>query len=255
MSRLHVEVTGTGKPLVLWHGWGMNLRVFDGLRDSLAATHRVFAVDLPGHGRSAWPRAADVATQLDLLLETVPENAVLLGWSLGSQLALRAARAVPERVRALVLLNATPRFVSGADWPHGVDAAVLERFAEGLKRNYLQTVTDFLDLQLRGSGIDGQRRQAIRDTVSGHGFAQPAALAAGLQMLSDHDLRADASAVMVPTLVIGGQHDRVTPPGAAIALSEIMPGARHVEIPRAAHAPFLSHPAELLTALHEFLHE
>jgi pimeloyl-[acyl-carrier protein] methyl ester esterase len=60
--------------------------------------------------------------------------------------------------------------------------------------------------------------------------------------------------VTLPTLVVGGQHDRVTPPAAARALAGIMPHARHVEIPRAAHAPFLSHPEQLLAALREFLH-
>jgi pimeloyl-[acyl-carrier protein] methyl ester esterase len=249
-----MEVTGTGMPLVLWHGWGMNLRVFDSLRDSLAATHRVFAVDLPGHGRSAWPQSGSLTTQLELLLETVPENAVLLGWSLGSQLALRAARSAPERIRALVLLNATPRFVAGADWAHGVSAAVLEQFASGLLHDHSQTLSDFFDLQLRGSGA-GARQRELREAVSGHGAAVPAALAAGLQLLSVSDLREDASAIRVPTLVIGGQHDRVTPPAAARALAKIIPGARHVEIPRAGHAPFASHPAQLLAALHEFLHE
>jgi pimeloyl-[acyl-carrier protein] methyl ester esterase len=233
----------------------MNLRIFDSLRESLAVTHRVIAVDLPGHGRSAWPEGAGIDTQLALLLEVVPENAVLLGWSLGSQLALRAARAAPERLNALILLNATPRFVSGSDWPHGVDAEVLDQFARGLKRNYAQTVSDFLDLQLRGSRASSRRLQQLREAVFSHGAAEPAALAAGLEALAASDLRADAVTVTLPTLIIGGQHDRVTPPAAARALADLMPNARHVEIPRAAHAPFVSHPEQLLTTLREFLHE
>ena len=40
--------------MVLLHGWGMNLRVFDGCAAALATTHRVTAIDLPGHGRSPW---------------------------------------------------------------------------------------------------------------------------------------------------------------------------------------------------------
>ena len=54
---LHIERSGSGAPLVLWHGWGLNLRVFDSLRGALGATGvswRTEAVDLPGHGLSPW---------------------------------------------------------------------------------------------------------------------------------------------------------------------------------------------------------
>jgi pimeloyl-[acyl-carrier protein] methyl ester esterase len=93
----------------------------------------------------------------------------------------------------------------------------------------------------------------LRAAVLQHGAAQPAALSAGLQLLTDSDLRAEATRITTPTLVISGQHDRVTPPGAGLALSRLIPGAAHVQIARAGHAPFVSHSAELLAALREFL--
>ena len=64
MSSLNVEIRGRGPDIVLLHGWGLNLRVWDGLASVLEKTFRVITVDLPGHGRSEWnPKARTPAEQ------------------------------------------------------------------------------------------------------------------------------------------------------------------------------------------------
>ena len=84
---------------MLLHGWGLNLRIFDSLRDELVRDFGVIAVDLPGHGASDWDAGAGGDLQLTELLRTVPDGACLLGWSLGGQFALRAALRAPHRLR------------------------------------------------------------------------------------------------------------------------------------------------------------
>ena len=130
---LHAESSGNGAPLVFWHGWAANLRVFDALRADLNDQWRTTAVDLPGHGRSRWDfgsapadpqRLADQL--LSPLLALLPLRSTLVGWSLGGQLALRAAALAPERVARLVLIGTTPCCVRAGDWPHGVDRQSLE---------------------------------------------------------------------------------------------------------------------------------
>src|SRR5258707_70424 len=70
---------------------------------------------------------------------------------------------------------------------------------------------------------------------------------------ADTDLRAQLASIRVPTIVIAGQYDRVTAPGASAALAAMLPQAQHLEIPRAGHAPFLSHLERLLPELRSFL--
>ena len=67
--------------------------------------------------------------------------------------------------------------------------------------------------------------------------------------------RYDAAAprIDIETLIISGQHDRITPPGAATWLAAAMPGARVIELPRAGHAPFLSHAPDFTRELRAFL--
>jgi pimeloyl-[acyl-carrier protein] methyl ester esterase len=249
VNELYAESSGRGPPLLLLHGWGMNLRVFDGLRAGLAARFAVTAVDLPGHGRSPWIAALSAAEQLAWITTRLPQHATLVGWSLGGQLALQMAADATLGVQHLVLMASTPRFVRAEDWPAGLPPAVLEQFALQLERDPHRSVADFLALQTRGSAAAAEVLATLQHAVSEHGAARPEALAAGLAQLQHNDLRELARGLAVPTLVIAGQYDRITPPAAAQALAALLPQGRLLAIRRAGHAPFVSHPHEVLAAL------
>jgi pimeloyl-[acyl-carrier protein] methyl ester esterase len=251
--KLCLERTGAGPPLVLWHGWGLNLRVFDELRDALAADFEIFAIDLPGHGRSPWSAGMDGEAQLSALLQQLPERAALLGWSLGGQFALRAALRAPEKVRRLILVSTTPRFTSAPDWPHGLESAVLGEFARRLHEDWSGTVRDFLELQVRGASGWVLALAALQAALTAHGRGDPAALAAGLELLAHTDLRSQLPALGTPTLVICGERDRITPAAASRALAQALPQAHCLALARAAHTPFLTDPAGVASAVREFL--
>ena len=271
MSPLYAEVSGSGPTLVLLHGWALNLRVWDGLAAALRERLRIIAVDLPGHGRSGWsPEHASLEAQAAQVAETVAamaESYSLLGWSLGAQIALRlaadagaapaAGASAPSPLRRLVLIAATPRFSAGPDWPHGTAPERLDEQAVALRTDYRGMVSDFLELQVRGSADGAAALAKLRAALFAHGLAPPAAhlaaLACDLELLRDTDLRPLLGRITLPSLVIAGEYDRVTRPTASRALANALPGARYVEIRRAAHAPFLSHLPELTRLLGDFL--
>ena len=90
--KLWSETTGTGVPLYLIHGWGMNASVWDPLLTTLNDDYQVTRVDLPGHGNSPLPeKQLALSDWSSALMEAAPENAIWLGWSLGGLLALHAA--------------------------------------------------------------------------------------------------------------------------------------------------------------------
>jgi pimeloyl-[acyl-carrier protein] methyl ester esterase len=269
MAPLYMEVRGSGPTLVLLHGWGLNLRVWDRLAGALCERFRIVAVDLPGHGRSEWlPERSSLEEQAAQVAEAVSgisRHYSLLGWSFGAQIALRlAARArpaetagLPGMVERLVLIAATPRFSAGPDWPHGTPPGRLDEQAAGLRADYRRMVSDFLELQVRGSAGSATTLAELRAALFAHTPDPPgpcvAALSRDLELLRDSDLRPLLAHISLPTLVIAGQYDRVTQPAASQALADALPSARYVEIRRAAHAPFLSHLPELSTLLTDFL--
>jgi pimeloyl-[acyl-carrier protein] methyl ester esterase len=260
ISALYSESSGANRggeaaPLVLLHGWGMNLRVFDRLRAALAAQHRVTAIDLPGHGRSPWTAQASPQQQLAGLAAMLPRGATLVGWSLGGQLALQLAGDSSLAVRSLVLIATSARFVRAVDWPHGLPAETLRQFAAQLEGDAATTIADFLELQVRGSLDAAAVRTTLQSSLQQHGAADAQALSAGLTMLERNDLRELVRRIEVPVLVIAGQYDRVTPPQAAQALAQLMPQSQLLLIKRAGHAPFISHPQLVSAALLRFMRE
>jgi len=262
MSALYHEVHGSGEAgdLVLLHGWSLNLRVWDGLVRELAPRFRVIAIDLPGHGRSDWDaRAISPAAQAWRVHETlapITERYTLLGWSLGGQLALDLAAALPAGVERLALIATTPKFLKSPNWRCGTPRPLLARLVHRLHSEGERAVSDFLALLARGSapGTAARVLSKLRAALRTHGAARPEALTAGLARLRDGDLRKALPMVRVPVLVIAGERDRIIRPSAARALAAALPDARYVEVAGAAHAPFLSHPVQFLRQLNGFLH-
>ena len=241
--------------LALVHGWGMNARVFDSLAALLAADFEVRALDLPGHGGRAALAHNTLQDWADDLARQLPEGATLLGWSLGGQVAMRAALDHPHKVARLVLLASTPKFVAAADWERGMAPADLQDFGEALLADPQATLLRFLSLQTRG--MPGQKTLLLqlRQTLLAAPAARSEALAGGLAILRDTDLRDELSRLTQPTLVLHGALDTLTPPAAGAWLAETLPVAQHVELSRAAHAPHLSHGAEVAATIGRFAHE
>ena len=261
MSGLYHEVHGRkgGQDVVLLHGWSLNLRVWDGLVRELAPRFRLIAIDLPGHGRSNWdPRATTPAAQAWRVHETLAPltgRYALLGWSLGGQLALDLAAALPAAIECLVLIATTPKFLAGPSWRCGSPRPLLARLAHRLHAEGERAVNDFLALQVRGTAPRTAARvlAKLRTALSTHGCAGPEALMSGLMRLRDGDLRPALSLVRVPALVMAGQRDRIVRPAAARALAAALPHAHYIEVAGAAHAPFLSHPVQFSRHLTGFL--
>jgi len=251
---LHVEIRGAGPDLVLLHGWALHGGMWGPWLDELERHARLHVLDLPGHGRSEWPAGThDLASLASALFSSVPPGAAVLGWSLGGMLALELARQHPRHLRALLLVATTPKFLAGPDWEHGLQPGVLDEFTRGLEQDYRRTVQDFLALQTRGDERAHETLRLLRARLALHGEPDRRGLATGLDILRDADLRDALPQIALPSLVVAGERDRLTPPGAGHELAVRLPAARFQLIGRSGHAPFLSHPAAVLAEVTAFL--
>ncbi len=245
---LHIDSVGIGPPLILLHGWAMHGGVFAPIVKTLAQTHTVHCVDLPGHGRSRAAGAPNIAATARTLAARYP-GATWLGWSLGGLVALQAAIEAPCQVGAMVLIAVNPRFVAAPDWPHGVPHAVFAGFAADLKRDWRATVDRFLALECLGSDRARAELRALRAQVFEHGEPDPRVLDAGLSVLDQTDLRGELARIRCPALWIAGARDQLVPPAAAEAAAALMPRAHAVTIAGGGHAPFIGHPDRVLDAI------
>ncbi len=241
--------------LVLVHGWGMNARVFDVLAQWLAGDFDVLALNLPGHGgRNALPDNSLQAWAADLA-EQVPEGSTVLGWSLGGQVAMRAALDHPGKLKRLILLASTPKFVTDEGWARGLTAAELRDFGVALLADSEATLLRFLSLQTRGAPGQKSLLQQLRQHLLALPQASIEGLAGGLAILRETDLRRQLPRLKQPALVLHGALDTVAPVAAGRWLAETLPDARYLELARAAHAPHLSHSADVAAAIGHFVHD
>jgi len=254
-ATLHVEERGAGAPLLLVHGFPHDASLWRAQLDGLADVARVVAPDLRGLGRStdggdAAPAtveryADDLACVLDAL---GVERAVVGGLSMGGYVALAFWRRHRARVRALVLADTR----AGADDEAGRAkrrdmmrlareegaAAVADRMLEGMVGRSTRRRSPEL--------VDDVRAMLARQPVDG--------IVRALQAMHDRpDATPDLATIDVPTLVLVGDEDALTPPAEARRLHEGIAGSRLEILEGAGHVSPLERPAAANHRLRDFL--
>lgn len=226
--------SGEGPALVLIHGWAAGPEVFRSWLPRLESRWRVGTVTLPGHGECA-DGVLNPAAIARFVAGRLTKPAVWLGWSLGAQVALQAARYHGSAVRAVVALSATPRFCPAHDWSWGVPRARLRAMRRGLDADVAEVVVRFADATL---GVQGP--------LSGHGIE---ALRSGLECLERNDLRTLLPEIQSPLLWLAGDRDPLVSVEALRAAASLTPGAQSRVLGGAGHAPFLTHAPAIEEAI------
>jgi pimeloyl-[acyl-carrier protein] methyl ester esterase len=254
MSGLHVDVVGSGPPLVLLHGWAMHGGVFAPLVARLRDRFTLHVVDLPGHGLS---RACDIPLALDPVVAAIAAHvpaAPWCGWSLGGLFALHAATTRPQDVPAIAMLCASARFVRSDDWRYGVSPEIFHDFATGLRNDYRATLDRFVALEAFGSDHAKDEVRALRDDLFARGEPSAHVLADGLDLLKNADLRATMADLHAPSLWLAGRRDRLVDARAMRDSAALAAGPAQVHVvEHAGHAPFLTHADIVAAHLTDFL--
>ena len=235
--------------MVFLHGWGTHPVIWEPLLEHYP---KATALPLPGYAGS------ETATTLDGMVEIlamqIPEGSVLVGWSLGGQLAMHVSLRYPAKVSNLVLIGATPCFVNRDDWPHGVAAEVFEQFALSLAADYADTIRRFLALQAQGSGSVREVLTALRRRLLAQPRPPAGVLEAGLEILQNLDMRGEVRQLAMPVTLIHGTGDKLAPVAAARWMADAIPAASLTEVTGAGHAPFLSHAQGVAEMIRKAVH-
>ena len=200
---LYSSTTGAGKDLVLLHGWGFNSDLFNNLINLYQDQYRITKIDLPGHGRSA-----DIAGGIDNwcheIIKILPENPILLGWSLGGLLAIHIATQI--KISRLILVASSPNFVQNNNWEFGIDADHFRQFSNTLELNLSKGLKRFVSLQTKDQVQIKSLNQSI-DVLP----ASKNSLNQGLKILLNTDLTQQFLALNIDKKIILGDKDTLVP--------------------------------------------
>jgi non-heme chloroperoxidase len=259
---LYYEDHGTGRPVVLIHGYPLDGHSWERQhRVLLAAGYRVITYDRRGFGNSSQPAtgydydtfAADLHALLDLLRLT---DVVLVGFSMGSGEVTRyLGRYGSDRVRKAVLLGAIPPYlVKTHDNPEGIDRQVFEDIKRAIVADRYAHFEGFLNNlynvdKLAPSRISDQAWQASFNVAAG--ASAHATYACVDTWLTD--FRSDLSRIDVPVLVVHGTEDRILPfEATAQRLPALLGDIRLVPVDGGPHNIAWTHPDEVNEALLSF---
>jgi non-heme chloroperoxidase len=262
-TELFVKDWGSGRPVVLLHGWPLSSDTFDDLAMAIAdAGMRAIAYDRRGFGRSSQPwhgydydtLAEDLAT---VIAEREASDATLIGFSMGGgEVARYLSRNPSHTVQSVVLIGSiVPYMLRTADNPHGVAPEVFDQMERGLRDDRAKFWAGFFR-QFYGLGVVSH---PVSDEVAS--WSAALAMQAGLRptlecanAFATTDFRADLAAFTMPTLIIHGTADKVVPIDASARAAAA--GIRHsrlIEYDGAPHGLLASHKTRVIDDVLAFL--
>lgn len=246
-------------PILLLHGTSASLHTWDGWAQALTPARRVIRVDLPGFGLTG-PAVNDdyrierYVSFVAALLDTLGvQRCVLVGNSFGGWIAWEGALALPDRVRALVLVDAAGYPLDSESVPIGFRIAripVLNRLMESvLPRGMIES--SLRNVYGDPSGVTPELVDRYYELTlrAGNRAALARRFAAGRHAADTGRLRQ----LDVPTLILWGELDRLIPPAHAGYFERDVVGSRRVMFPGLGHVPHEEDPATTVGALREFL--
>jgi pimeloyl-ACP methyl ester carboxylesterase len=244
---------GQGQPIILLSANPGDRRDFAAVVPALARSHRVLRLDWPGYGRSPAPEPPERAGAsyfLEVFSEFVEQQRlepfVIIGNSVGGNVAVRYALQSPTRVRGLVLVS------PGGFTPHNAVTRTfcrlqgkpsINKLIGGVfTRSYLRIRNEVTRAMIaRAAGEQNTDAARRVNAAVWRSFLEP-----------QHDLREAARALRTPALVISGRHDPVIPPADGRRAAAAIPGAQFIEM-KSGHAPFAEIPDEFLAVVEPFL--
>ncbi|MGD8895834.1 MAG: alpha/beta fold hydrolase [Acidobacteriota bacterium] len=252
-AEIEYDVRGAGPAVLFLHAFPLGLSMWDAAAEALAGRHRVVRFDARGFGGTppddeplTMARIADDGAALLGFLGI--EKAVVAGCSMGGYAAFAFVRRHPEKLAGLVLQDTR----AGADTEEAranrasLAARVLEEGASAAAEAFLPKLVGETTRRENPDLVEWLRERILATS--------PPGIAQALHGLGARpDSREMLGRISVPTLVVVGEEDVLTPPAEAEAMGAAIPGSRVAVIPRAGHISNLENPAAYNDAVAGFL--
>ena len=235
------QVAGKGDVVLLLHGWGGEAASFQPVFEWLAASHKVYALDLPGFGKSQMPPTpwdtSDYAQFVTAFLEKFDiSKAHLIGHSFGGRISIILSAEHPEKVDKLIL----------------VDSAGLR--PRRTAKYYLRVGMAKVGKLLRRCGVSGtQLANALSSHLGSKDYQDAGEMRATLVKVVNQDLRSLLPRISASTLLIWGEHDKDTPVSFGKIMEREIPDAGLVVLKEAGHFSYLDRFPQFCRIVASFL--
>lgn len=182
---------------------------------------------------------SDLENQLYFLYKKASHPITLIGWSLGGMLALELAHQHPSKIKKLILISSTAKFVQDETYPYGLSEIILKNLSRKIHRNSIATQKEFYKLMFSSEEQSFQQKflqeQSLKTLVDNVDNLQT-----NLHYLFQKDLRGILKEIKTPTQIIHGTSDEICPISAGKYLYEHLLNAKLNSLPACGHIPFFT---------------
>lgn len=248
---VHYQVEGTpdAKSLVFINSLGTDLRIWDDVVTHFSGNYSIVRYDKPGHGMSDTPSGKHTIhdhaeTLLGLLDKLDITSAILIGISMGGQIAQDFTIQHPDRVQALVLCDTAAKLGSSEGWNQRIDG-IKQKGMAGMATLILDRWFAPSYAQQHPADYAGYRNMLVRMPDDGYISA--------CQALRDADMRDQVPTIQIPVLVICGAEDGATPPDVVQSLADALPQSQFEVVDGAGHLPCIEQPTVMTSLIEQFL--
>jgi sigma-B regulation protein RsbQ len=261
LARNNVRIVGQGsEPMLLAHGFGCDQTMWRFVAPAFEATHKVVLFDFVGCGKSdARAYNARRYASLDGYARDVIEvcraaelndKVIFVGHSVSSIIGVLAAKMQPDLFKQLILIGPSPRYINDPpDYRGGFERAEIEGLLDLMEKNYLGWASFLAPVVMKNA-----ERPELKDELQQSFCAMDPKIArrfAEVTFMSDN--RADLADVRVPALVMQCSDDAIAPEAVGEFTKERLPHSSLRLLEATGHCPHLSHPAETISVIKEYL--
>jgi pimeloyl-ACP methyl ester carboxylesterase len=252
---MHVTDKGTGTPaVILLHGFPLDSRMWAAQLEAISAKHRVLAPDLPGFGKSQPPAPFTMESLADAVHAMAGEKLgpnpsfVLAGLSMGGYVSFAYARKYPQTLRGLILVDTK----SDADTPEAREGR--DKMIATAREKGATAIGDAMQPKLLGPDTGKTRPQIVKKLREMTDSQSPLTLEHALTAMKGRENQTPhLGSIKVPTLIIVGDADAITPPAVAGQMKAGIPKAELAVIRGAGHMSPMEQPEQVNAAMSRFL--
>jgi sigma-B regulation protein RsbQ len=261
LTRNNVRISGRGtQPMLFAHGFGCDQNMWRFVAPAFEEDYKVILFDYVGSGRS------DVGTYdakrygslagytqdvLDIVHELDLTDVIFVGHSVSSMVGVLAANAEPERFAKLVMIGPSPRYINDGDSSYvgGFERADIEGLLDTMDHNFVGWADFMAPVIMKNP----ERPELTSELASSFCSTDPKIARNFAEATFFADNRDDLAKVRVPSLVLQVSDDAIAPVSVGEFVRDAIPGSAFRLLDATGHCPHMSHPAETIEAMKEYL--
>ena len=239
--------------LLLINGWSANADFWDEFSKDLSAQFTVQIINID--------QTKSLDEWFELVDQNISSNTLLMGWSLGGNLAIKYASVSQKEFLGLITLQTNPCFIAQNQWDNALAVAEFLALYDLVKKGDKKAlVRRFTHLLVNGSAQHKNDRKQLKECYSEVVIKESGILLSGLDLLRELDVRDALIRVSLPCLHILGKEDALIPAGVEADINALMfnrgsacQNHQVKVLPEMAHLPCWAHRPEILMNIKEFV--